>query len=108
MTEIVHAAPPPLEILTPCCRKTAFELPADERMTLDAATVTCGREPDHPHVEQLAMFMQRRDAFDQGIVVNGNAHPTWEELAGLGGHESYLRDARAFIAAMTKLGWKAP
>lgn len=44
MTETVHAAPPPRDILTPCCQRTAFELPHGERMTLDPALVTCRRE----------------------------------------------------------------
>lgn len=39
--EIVHQCPPVGHGFTPCCGKTPFELPRDDRMTLDPADVTC-------------------------------------------------------------------
>lgn len=49
MTERVHACPPKDGGgITPCCHRTPFELPATDRITLDAALVTCpGWEPWH-------------------------------------------------------------
>lgn len=41
----VHATPPHGEATTPCCDATPFELPTTDRMTLDAAAVTCGVWP---------------------------------------------------------------
>lgn len=41
----VHATPPHGEATTPCCDATPFELPATDRLTLDAAAVTCGTWP---------------------------------------------------------------
>lgn len=44
MTDVVHGTP--TDGLTPCCRRTPFELPRDDRMTSDAEAVTCsGRIP---------------------------------------------------------------
>ena len=50
VTDVVHLCPPipvtdgisplPPEIM-PCCGRTPFEIPHTERMTLDAALVTC-------------------------------------------------------------------
>lgn len=31
--------------LTPCCRKTIFELPRTDRTALDPQLVTCGKDP---------------------------------------------------------------
>ncbi|QES45232.1 hypothetical protein DEJ49_33370 [Streptomyces venezuelae] len=42
-SEIIHAAPPLDEGITPCCRRTPFELPRIDRMTTDYALVTCRR-----------------------------------------------------------------
>jgi len=39
--ELVHACPPGGSSVTPCCGRSPFEMLAD-RMTLDAALVTCG------------------------------------------------------------------
>lgn len=44
--EIVHRTPPLGEALTPCCRRTPFELPLDERMTNFPELVTCGVQPE--------------------------------------------------------------
>lgn len=46
MTAAVHACPVDSG-LTPCCRKTPFELPHTDRMTADPALVTCmtGSDP---------------------------------------------------------------
>lgn len=54
-------------------------------------------------VEQFAMFMQRRDAIEQGGIIDGVARPTWEEL-GEGGQEAYMRDAMAYVSALLRLG----
>jgi hypothetical protein len=39
--ETVHGCPPDGSGLTPCCGRTPFELPRTDRMTRDAALVTC-------------------------------------------------------------------
>jgi hypothetical protein len=41
--EVIHACPPGDEGLMPCCERTPFEVPEDDRMTLDPEQVTCGR-----------------------------------------------------------------
>jgi hypothetical protein len=56
-------------------------------------------------VEQFAMFMQRRDAVEQGGIVDGVARPTWEEL-GESGQEAYIRDATAYVGALELLGMR--
>lgn len=38
-----HACPPRGKSLTPCCRRSPFELPRDDRITLETRLVTCGR-----------------------------------------------------------------
>lgn len=110
MTGIVHAMPSDSEVVTPCCGKTLFELPITDRVAVAAEAVTCGQAAPstHPHVAQLAMFMQRRDAVQHGVVRDGTAHPTWDELGPVGGQSEYLTESAAFIAAMLTLGWKAP
>lgn len=42
MTDTVHAGPNDDEGVTPCCGKSPFELPGDDRMTYDPEKVTCG------------------------------------------------------------------
>lgn len=42
MTEVVHACPANGRWVTACCHKTPFELPRNDRMTLDPDQVTCG------------------------------------------------------------------
>lgn len=37
----IHACPPGDETLTPCCHRSPFELPRDDRMTSDPALVNC-------------------------------------------------------------------
>ncbi|MGN6609977.1 MAG: hypothetical protein ACTHMS_23575 [Jatrophihabitans sp.] len=46
MTEIVHRAPLGGDVVTPCCHRTPFELPLDDRMTVTDADVTCGVEQE--------------------------------------------------------------
>lgn len=41
MTEVTHACPPVGSGVTPCCGRTPFELPRDDKMTLDPGLVTC-------------------------------------------------------------------
>lgn len=38
-----HLSPKGESALTPCCDKVPFELPLDDRMTLDVRLVTCQR-----------------------------------------------------------------
>lgn len=38
---VVHMAPTPIEDLTPCCGRTVFELPRDDRVTAMPERVTC-------------------------------------------------------------------
>lgn len=59
-------------------------------------------------VVQLAMFQQRLDAVEHGIVRDGVAHPTWDELGPLDGQEQYLTEARRIVEAMRVLGWTPP
>lgn len=42
-TEELHAPPEPGESASPCCGRTLKQLPRYDRITLDAALVTCGR-----------------------------------------------------------------
>lgn len=57
-------------------------------------------------IEQLAMFTQAIDARENGIIYDGVAHPTWEELGDvLDGREAYLKDAERTVRAMILLGW---
>ena len=48
-------------------------------------------------IEQLAMFMNARDAVESGTV-------RWADLAD-GGREADRKDAAAVVAAMRALGW---
>lgn len=41
--EVVHAAPVGGFSFTPCCDRTVLELPPYDRISTDAAAVTCGR-----------------------------------------------------------------
>lgn len=50
--------------------------------------------------EQLALFMNARDARDYGTAA-------WDAL-DLAGQEAYLTDAAAVVAAMGVLGWTPP
>ena len=49
--EVVHSPPPPDDgILTPCCGKTLFELPYNERVSFDGSAITCkGPRPSDAH-----------------------------------------------------------
>ena len=49
--------------------------------------------------ELLAQAMQRRDAAAYGAVIDGVAHPTWDEI-GSPGRRDYLDDARFAIRAL--------
>lgn len=57
------------------------------------------------HVEQVARYMQARDAREYGHVLDGVLHPTWEESGELG-KQDYLRDAYAFLSAANLLGYR--
>jgi hypothetical protein len=60
------------------------------------------------HVKvQLAMFMQARDARRLGAIIDGVAHPTWEE-ASVVGQDEYLADAAAALDAVEALGYWSP
>jgi len=39
--EVVHLCPPDDFMTTPCCGRTVFEVPPDQRLTLDPSAVTC-------------------------------------------------------------------
>ncbi len=55
--EIVHACPPEGSGIMPCCGRTPFDAPLTDRMTLDPALVTCGRDRDPREVAAfLAAF----------------------------------------------------
>lgn len=54
--------------------------------------------------EQIAMFTQKHDAIRYGSVVDGVAHPTWEEL-GPDAAAEYRADAERTVRAMVALGW---
>lgn len=41
MDEVVHACPLPGSGVTGCCRRTPFDLPHTDRITLDPTLVTC-------------------------------------------------------------------
>jgi hypothetical protein len=41
-----HLAPKGDSAVCPCCERSPFDLPLDDRMTLDPAAVTCSVEPD--------------------------------------------------------------
>lgn len=45
ITDVVHRVPPDGAAVTPCCGRTPFELPRDEKVTSDDALVTCRRVP---------------------------------------------------------------
>jgi hypothetical protein len=51
-----HRCPPGGAILTPCCSKTPWELPRDDRLTAYADLVDCGAilHPDLEALRQLA------------------------------------------------------
>lgn len=59
--------------------------------------------PKTDHALQLAMFMQRRDAMQFGVVKDGEVTPSWED-SGLAQHE-YLADAETALAAVEILGY---
>lgn len=52
---------------------------------------------DQRTIEQLAMFMNARDAVESGTV-------RWPDLDEVG-REAYRKDAAAVVAAMRVLGW---
>ena len=56
-------------------------------------------------VGQFAMFMQARDAFDNGRDASGVIRPTWDEI-GRPTQDAYLRDAMAYIDALVRLGFR--
>lgn len=62
------------------------------------------RAPDERDVEQLAMFNQRIDARQWGVVIDGTALPRWEDLDSTVQAE-YRMDADRIITALTTLGW---
>lgn len=43
---VVHACPLDGSGLTPCCQRTPFELPRDDRMTSESGNVTCTQARD--------------------------------------------------------------
>lgn len=68
---------------------------------LPAVADECGCPPT---IAQLAMFMQGRDAHENGKWADGLTHPTWEEI-GPAGQEAYVKDATALLRAIVHLGW---
>ncbi|MGX9346619.1 hypothetical protein [Microbacterium sp. KNMS] len=54
-------------------------------------------------VQQVARFIQGRDARLYGAVIRGVAHPTWDE-AELA-QEEYLREADGIVKAFQVFGW---
>lgn len=59
--------------------------------------------PNTDHALHLAMFMQRRDALQFGVVKDGEVTPSWED-SGQAQHE-YLADAETTLAAVKVLGY---
>jgi hypothetical protein len=64
-----------------------------------AAECGCARA-----IEQLSLFAQARDARASGAIIDGIAHPTWDEIDPVGRQE-YLADATAIVRAIVALGW---
>jgi hypothetical protein len=62
MSEVVHDCPREGESVTRCCGRIPFELPRDDRMTLDPALVTCSTvQSGDPLADlQRAMFGDSR------------------------------------------------
>lgn len=58
-------------------------------------------------VEQLALFMQARDARQWGVMIDGKAVPSWEDVGPLAQAE-YRRDADVFLTAAETLGYMLP
>lgn len=56
-------------------------------------------------IEQIAIFTAAREAAMHGVVRDGTAHPTWEELGEMG-QDAYLAEATATVDAMVALGWE--
>jgi hypothetical protein len=54
--------------------------------------------------QQLARYMQARDAQAYGVMINGVQTPSWEDT-GEQGQLEYVEDAAATLAAVTALGW---
>lgn len=55
------------------------------------------------NILQLAMFMQRRDALQFGVVTDGVVTPSWEDTGPA--QEEYLAEATAFLGAVEVLGY---
>ena len=45
---IIHACPVSGHALTPCCGRSPFDIPSSDRITLNAAVVTCRRQEAEP------------------------------------------------------------
>ncbi len=56
-------------------------------------------------ITQIAMFTAAREAATHGVVRDGVAHPTWEELGEMG-QDAYLAEATTTVDAMIALGWE--
>lgn len=86
------------------------EFPRHVRRLAETAleVVTSATEEDREALakvsEQIAMFTQKHDAIRYGSVVDGVAHPTWEEL-GPDAAAEYRADAERTVRAMVALGW---
>jgi hypothetical protein len=57
--------------------------------------------------QQLALFMQARDAKQFGATIDGQLTPSWDDVGPVA-QEEYLRDAGAILAAVVALGYEAP
>jgi hypothetical protein len=55
-------------------------------------------------VQQLARFMQARDAQQYGVQIDGVLTPSWDD-SGEAGQQEYLKDAAAAASALSTLGW---
>ena len=56
-------------------------------------------------VVQIAMFTAAREAVTHGVVTDGIAHPTWDELGEMG-QDAYLAESQSTVDAMVALGWE--
>lgn len=57
--------------------------------------------------ERLAQFLQQKDAREFGIVVDGVAHPRWDEADPLA-RQRYVEDASLILRAVAVLGYSKP
>lgn len=99
---LVHQCPPGSADRTPCCERSPWDLPFGDRITVDPALVTCGRQPVEMTVAEADRLIANLQALP-GTAEVGQVCARCGKPAGDAIAEAYLDPDGSTMTEMTWL-----